>query len=199
MIFPSNISKEEVNQLPLEGFGGQIITVETHKDLTKALDELSKVSFIGFDTETKPAFRKGVYHQVALLQLAVAEKVFLVRLNKLGFPELLQELFCNHQLLKVGVSIRDDLAELRKLTDFQPRGIVELNELAKSLGVVREGARNLSATFLGFRISKSQQTSNWEKHQLTTKQQRYAATDAWVCQQIYEKLLHQGFVENGRS
>ena len=196
MIFPSNISKEEVNQLPLEGFGGKIITVETHRGLAKALDELSKFSYMGFDTETKPAFTKGVYHHVALLQLAVAEKVFLVRLNKLGFPELLQELFSNDQLLKVGVSIRDDLAELRKLTDFQPRGIVELNEVAKSLGVVREGARNLSATFLGFRISKSQQTSNWEKDQLTYKQQRYAATDAWVCQQIYGKLQQQGFIRN---
>jgi ribonuclease D len=162
-----------------------------------ALDELSEFSYMGFDTETKPAFRKGVYHHVALLQLAVAEKVFLVRLNKLGFPKLLQELFSNEQLLKVGVSIRDDLTELRKLTDFQPRGIVELNKVAKSMGVVREGARNLSATFLGFRISKSQQTTNWEKDQLTSKQQRYAATDAWVCQQIYEKLTGLGFLGNG--
>ena len=96
--------------------------------------------------------------------------------------------------MKVGISIRDDLTELKKLSDFNPKGIVELNTVAKELGVVREGARNLTATFLGFRISKSQQTTNWERADLTQKQQRYAATDAWVCYQIYHKLVRQGFV-----
>ena len=179
----------------MEGYSGKIVTVETHKDLSRALDELKTYTYLGFDTETKPAFKKGVYHQVALLQLAVAEKVFLVRLNKLGFPSSLRKLFSTDQLLKVGVSIRDDLSELRKLTDFEPKGIIELNDVAKGLGVVRQGARNLSATFLGFRISKSQQTSNWENHKLTSKQQRYAATDAWICYQIYQKLIRQGFVD----
>ena len=197
MIFPSDITKEEVNQLPLQGYQGRIVIVDSTGGLSKAMKELRKTSYFGFDTETKPAFKKGVYHQVALLQLALVEKVFLIRLNKLGFPGALQDLFNSDHILKVGVSIRDDLAELRKLANFEPRGVVELNQVAKGLGVVREGARNLTATFLGFRISKSQQTSNWEKDQLTTKQQRYAATDAWVCHEIYNKLLGLGFVENG--
>jgi len=196
MIFPADITKEEVNELPLHGYLGRIVIVDTTRGLSKAMKELEKTSFLGFDTETKPAFRKGVYHQVALLQLALAEQVFLIRLNKLGFSGALQELFSSNHLLKVGVSIRDDLAELQKLTSFEPRGVVELNQVAKGLGVVREGARNLTATFLGFRISKSQQTSNWEKDQLTTKQRRYAATDAWVCHQIYEKLSGLGYIKN---
>ena len=196
MIFPADITKEEVNELPLHGYLGRIVIVDTTRGLSKAMKELEKTSFLGFDTETKPAFRKGVYHQVALLQLALAEQVFLIRLNKLGFYGALQELFSSDHLLKVGVSIRDDLAELQKLTSFEPRGVVELNKVAKGLGVVREGARNLTATFLGFRISKSQQTSNWEKDQFTTKQRRYAATDAWVCHQIYEKLSGVGYVKN---
>ena len=199
MIFPSDITKEEVNQLPLQGYQGRIVVVDTIKGFANAIKEVEKASFLGFDTETKPAFRKGVYHRVALLQLALAERVFLIRLNKLGFPGALQEVFSSKHLLKVGVSIRDDLSELRKLAKFEPCGVIELNEVAKGMGVVREGARNLTATFLGFRISKSQQTSNWEKDRLTTKQERYAATDAWVCYQIYQKLQQLGFLENGKD
>lgn len=195
MIFPADISKEQVNKLPLKGYPGEILVVDNRQSLNKALRALENHPFLGFDTETKPAFRKGVYHRVSLLQLAVEDTVFLVRLNKLGFPRKLQAVFSNQGILKVGVSIRDDLTELRKLAPFQPKGIVELNEVAKELGVVREGARNLTATFLGFRISKSQQTSNWEREQLSRKQQTYAATDAWICYRIYDKLIKQGFVE----
>ncbi len=195
MIFPKNISKEEVNKLPLQSYEGSILVVDTYKVLQQAMRDLSRHEFIGFDTETKPAFRKGVYHQVALLQLAIEDQVYLVRLNKLGFPKILRDLFSNPSILKIGISIRDDLIELKKLTRFNPKGIVELNEVAKELDVVREGARNLTATFLGFRISKSQQTSNWEKEELTAKQKYYAATDAWVCFRIYQKLTQQGYLD----
>jgi ribonuclease D len=194
MIYPLNITKDEVNKLPLRGYRGDIQVVDTHQALSMAVKDIQRHHFLGFDTETKPAFRKGVYHQVALLQLAVAERVYLIRLNQLGFPQVLCKMFGNPGILKVGISIRDDLAELQKLARFNPTAIVELNEVAKNLGVVREGARNLTATFLHFRISKSQQTSNWERDQLTLKQRRYAATDAWICHQIYEKLLSQSLI-----
>lgn len=196
MIFPADITKDQVNRLPLKEYRGKIQVVDNIMGLNKAVKMLDQYPYLGFDTETKPAFRKGVYHHVSLLQLAVKDMVFLVRLNKLGFPDILQELFFNRDRLKVGISIRDDLVELKKLADFNPDGIVELNEVAKDLGVVRQGARNLTATFLGFRISKSQQTSNWENERLSQKQQRYAATDAWVCFRIYDKLVKQGFLEN---
>lgn len=195
MSFPRDISKEEVNELPLRGYAGPILVIDTYKELQQAIHDLARYEFIGFDTETKPAFRKGVYHQVALLQLAIEEQVYLVRLNKLGFPKILRDLFSNPSIRKVGVSIRDDLIELKKLAKFHPKGIVELNEVAKELDVVREGARNLTATFLGFRISKSQQTSNWEKDELTIKQKNYAATDAWICFRIYQKLTQQGYLD----
>ena len=195
MNFPRDISKEEVNELPLRGYQGPIVVVDTYKGLQQAIRNLSRFEIIGFDTETKPAFRKGVYHKVALLQLATEEQVYLVRLNKLGFPKILCDLFSNPSILKVGVSIRDDLIELKKLAKFHSQGVVELNEVAKELEVVREGARNLTATFLGFRISKSQQTSNWEKDELTTKQKVYAATDAWICFRIYQKLTQQGYLD----
>ena len=106
----------------------------------------------------------------------------------------MQELFSETNQLKVGISIRDDLLELQKLAKFSPGGIIELNDIAKGLGVLREGVRNLTATFLGFRISKSQQTTNWERDQLTEKQMYYAATDAWVCHEIYSKLYQQGYL-----
>lgn len=196
MIYPSDITKDEVNKLPLRGYRGDIQVVDTHQALFKAVKDIQKYNFLGFDTETKPAFRKGVYHQVALLQLAVTERVYLIRLNQLGFPPVLCKIFGNPGIRKVGISIRDDLSELKKLARFSPMGIVELNEVARNLGVVREGARNLTATFLRFRISKSQQTSNWERDQLTLKQRRYAATDAWVCQQIYDKLLRESLISD---
>jgi ribonuclease D len=194
MIFPQNITKEEVNDLPLGRYEGPIEVVEDYHRLTKILDHIASAPFIGFDTETKPAFKKGVYHQVALLQLATEQQVYLIRLSKLGFPKPLQELFRSPDLLKIGISIRDDLIEMQKLKRFNPEGIIELNDVAKQLGVIREGVRNLTATFLGFRISKSQQTSNWERDSLTEKQQYYAATDAWVCHEIYAKLVRQGFI-----
>ncbi|MDH3711257.1 MAG: 3'-5' exonuclease domain-containing protein 2 [Cyclobacteriaceae bacterium] len=194
MMFPENISKEEVNQLPLGKYEGPITVVDSKTALHRALRAIERSSFIGFDTETKPAFQKGVYHQVALLQLALADQVFLIRLSKIGFPTALRELFSESGKLKVGISIRDDLVELQKLANFRPHGIVELNEIAKDLGVLREGVRNLTATFLGFRISKSQQTTNWERDQLTEKQMYYAATDAWVCHEIYQKLFRQGYL-----
>lgn len=194
MMFPENISREEVNKLPLGKYEGPITIVDTRSGLYRALRAIERSSFVGFDTETKPAFQKGVYHKVALLQLALADQVFLIRLSKIGFPRALQELFSEPSRLKVGISIRDDLVELQKLALFNPDGIVELNEIAKNLGVLREGVRNLTATFLGFRISKSQQTTNWERDQLTEKQMFYAATDAWVCHEIYQKLFKQGYL-----
>ncbi len=196
MMFPENISKEEVNQLPLGKYEGPITVVDSKTSMYRALRAIERSSFIGFDTETKPAFHKGVYHQVALLQLALSDQVFLIRLSKIGFPAPLRELFSEPGKLKVGISIRDDLVELQKLANFRPHGIIELNDVAKDLGVLREGVRNLTATFLGFRISKSQQTTNWERAQLTEKQMYYAATDAWVCHEIYHKLFRQGYLSS---
>ncbi len=194
MNFPENISREEVNSLPLGKYQGTIKVIEEYRELREVMPAIRKSPFVGFDTETKPAFKKGVYHHVALLQLALEQQVFLVRLCKLGFPKILRSLFSDQKILKVGISIRDDIIELQNLAGFEPEGVVELNDVAKSLGVVREGVRNLTATFLEFRISKSQQTSNWEREKLTSKQQYYAATDAWVCYKIYSKLKYQGYV-----
>ncbi|MGI9543976.1 MAG: 3'-5' exonuclease [Cyclobacteriaceae bacterium] len=194
-MFVKKILKQEVNQLPLQGYEGTIEVVEKSFEIQPAIKEIIAHPALGFDTETKPVFRKGVYHSVALMQVAIPEKVFLFRLNKIGFPTALRSLFEGQKLKKVGISIRDDLKDLQKLAPYQPQQVIELNQVAKDLGVQNEGARNLTAIFLGFRISKSQQTTNWERDQLTEQQLRYAATDAWVCLEIYQKLLYQGFIQ----
>ena len=195
-MYPERITKDEVNILPLIKYEGPIDLIEKEDDYKKALAELRKASVIGFDTETKPAFKKGQSFAVALIQLAIPGKVFLIRLNLLGFRDGLVAIFENPDIRKVGISIRDDVIDLQKLNPFEPQNVFEINDAAANIGIVNQGVRNLSGIILESRISKSQQTSNWENPVLHPKQQVYAATDAWVCLEIYEKLLRQGFIED---
>jgi ribonuclease D len=193
-LFAKHITKEQVNQLPLGRYDGKLAVISHADKLQQAVDRIRQEGVVGFDTETKPTFRKGQYHHVSLLQIAVPGMVFLFRLNYLGMPPELRSIFEDSSVTKVGIGIRDDLLELQKLHHFKPRNILDLNAEVKSLGVKNAGVRNLSAIFLEFRISKSQQTSNWERDELTDKQLRYAATDAWVCLEIYNRLQDWGYL-----
>lgn len=194
-MFLKEITKEAVNELPVEKYEGKLVLITTQEQIKAALHEIYQHKALGFDTETKPAFKKGEYNSVSLLQIATTEAVYLFRLNFTGFTKELADLFCDQKILKVGISIRDDIKELQKLRNFDPESIVELNTVAKDLGVKHEGVRSLSAIFLHIRISKTQQTTNWERETLNEKQLRYAATDAWVCLEIYNRLLYQGFID----
>lgn len=192
-MFSKQITKEEINELPLKRYEGKVRLVTDTEALDDALEHIRAYDFLGFDTETKPAFRKGVHHMVALLQIAIPDMVYLIRLNHLGFPRELAHLFTDERIQKVGISIRDDLRHLKQLGDkfhvhFEPENILELNDVAHEMGIEHAGVKKLTGIFMGFRVSKSQQTSNWENVELTEKQIRYAATDAWVCLEIYEKL-----------
>lgn len=142
----------------------------------------------GFDTETRPVFVRGRTHKVALLQLALPEKVFLIRLTHTGITDALVDYFEDEQQLKIGLAVRDDIKALQRRRKFTPRGFVELTNLTRTAGYAGEGIRTLTPQILGCRISKSAQTSNWEAPTLTEKQLRYAATDAWVCLEMYKKL-----------
>lgn len=193
-MYLKEITKEEVNELPVEKYEGHLVLITTQEQAKEALREIYKYKVLGFDTETKPAFKKGEYNSVSLLQIATTETVYLFRLNLIGFTKELASLFNDGSILKVGISIRDDIKELRKLREFEPVGVIELNTISKELGVKQEGVRSLSAIFLGIRISKTQQTTNWEREILNEKQQRYAATDAWVCLEIYNRLLYKGYL-----
>ncbi len=161
------------------------------------LEELTTHAVVGFDTETKPVFKRGVHHDVSLVQLAVPGKAFLIRLNHIGFTDVLSAFFADERIKKVGISIKDDLRHLAQLAKkhhvrFESVNTLDLNDTAKQLNVPHMGVKKLTGIFLDFRVSKGQQTSNWENPKLTEKQQRYAATDAWVCLEIYQQLEKLG-------
>lgn len=183
-----NISNEELNSLPLGMFTGKVVVIQETAQIKKILPELYDQEALGFDTETKPVFVRGHSHKVALLQLALPEKVFLIRLQQTGVPDELAEFLESATIEKAGVAIRDDLVALKRLRSFSPAGFVELTHLTKAAGLEVESVKKLTGLLLGFRISKSAQTSNWEAPTLTEKQIQYAATDAWVCLEIFKKL-----------
>lgn len=185
----TTITHEEVNSLPLKAFEGKIVLIEDPAKLEKAVQEISKQRLVGFDTETRPSFKKGQHYKVSLLQLALDKKVFLIRLNHTGLTDELIALLENENVIKTGVGLRDDLVALQKLRKFHPKGFEDLAVISKKSGLLVESVKKLTALLLGFRISKSAQTSNWEAVSLSEKQLEYAATDAWVCLEIHKKLV----------
>ena len=186
--FKATITSEEINDLPLRAFEGKIVVIETADQVKKAFDEINNYRAVGFDTETRPVFVRGQSHPVALLQIALPQKVYLIRLKHTGIPQELINFLQDEDTLKVGVALRDDIKALQRIKRFKPNGIFELTELTRKAGIEAEGLKKLAALVLGFRISKSAQTSNWDADQLNEKQTLYAATDAWVCLEIYRKL-----------
>jgi ribonuclease D len=170
--------------------------INTLDQVKEVADELIKHKLIGFDTETRPSFRKGTQYYVSLLQLATEEMAFLIRLNEIGMPGLIQEILEDSSIVKIGAAVLDDLRGLRKVSlGFEPQSFFDLNEELKKVGFENVGVRNLAAMVLNIRISKSEQVSNWEASELTEKQKLYAATDAWVCLEIYKKLQYQGYLD----
>lgn len=187
-MFKESISNEELLEMPLKSFEGDIILVDSDGKFQFAVNELSKQSIIGFDTETKPSFKKGVNNKVALLQLSTENRAFLFRINRIGLPEGLRHILSNPNILKPGVAIRDDIKGLQEVVNFEPAGFIELQDVAKDMGIQNFSLKKLAAIFCGFRISKGQQLSNWEAPELTEAQQAYAATDAWTALKIFEKI-----------
>jgi ribonuclease D len=186
--FRSNITKEEINDLEVSAYNGRITVVEDEENIDDCIREIRKYDVVGFDTESKPSFKKYSTHQVSLIQLATPEEVFLFRINKTGFNGGLIRLFEDSSIIKVGVSIHDDIIRLKAISDFNPHNFLELQDLTNDFGIESNSLRKLAAIVLGFRISKSQQLSNWEAEQLSDNQLIYAATDAWASLEIYNKL-----------
>ncbi len=187
-MFQKKITKEQLSKLPVKAFHGDTFLIDSYRKLKSALPYLHDNNLLGFDTETKPTFKRGNYHSVALLQLATKDKAFLIRLNKIGLPDEITEILQNKDIKKVGVAIRDDIKALQRLKRFEAGGFVELQNLVKNYGIENFGLRKLTGLILNFKISKRQQLSNWENSVLTDAQISYAATDAWVSYEIYLKL-----------
>jgi len=190
-MYRESIDKDELAELPLIQFEGDITLVESKDDYMASIEYLSQQTLLGFDTETKPAFKKGVVYEVALLQLATEERAFLFRLNKIGLPNGLKNILENPDIQKIGVAIRDDIKGLQKLNHFKPGGFIELQDHVKDYGILDFSLKKLSAIVLGYRISKAQRVTNWEAPDLTEAQLIYAATDAWISHRIFESLNQQ--------
>ena len=178
------VSKEDVQKYPLINFNGHISVIDNKKDVLKYCNIISKSSVVGFDTETKPAFQKGIVHDVSLLQLSVDDHVFLFRINKIGFPQEIIDILSNKHILKVGIDIKNDISALKRLQLFKHANFIDLNTLAISNGFKSIGAVKLSIMLLGYRISKKQRLSDWSSEILTDSQITYAAIDAWICPKL---------------
>ncbi len=185
----SSISKEAISELPLCQFNGSITVLEDPFLINDIVAELYGEKILGFDTETRPSFKKGMQNSVSLLQLSTASKAYLFRLNKIGFQDELINLLENPKIIKVGVGIQDDLRGLARLSRFKPARFIEIQEVVKSFGIDVFSLKALAGLLLNVRISKRQQLSNWEVEELTPGQIDYAATDAWIAYRIFYELM----------
>ena len=186
--FINKISNEEVAALEAVRFDGEIIVIETEEALEEACMYLAERSILGFDTETRPSFKAGVTNKVALLQLSTYERCYLIRLCRVKFSNKLQSILQRSDILKVGADVAGDLRSLSKVRSFTPRGFLDLQSEVGKFGIEDKSLRKMSGIILGKRVSKAQRLSNWEAQSFTDQQKVYAATDAWVCLKILERL-----------
>lgn len=187
--YQSTIDKKLISAMPKVTFPGRIIVIYTEADARKAIDYLNTCSVVGVDTETRPSFRKGKVNSVALLQISTPDTCFLFRLNRIGIPDFLEE-FLQNDVLKIGLSLRDDFNMLRRANNKDPRvgNWIELQDYVSRFGIADKSLQKIYAILFGEKISKSQRLSNWEADVLTESQQLYAATDAWATLRIYLEL-----------
>jgi len=187
-MFQESITKEELDILPSKSFDGEILLVDSHEKVAEAVRYLSGAEVLGFDTETKPSFKRGQVNKVALLQLSTGSRAFLFQLHKTGLTSELKAILSDSSICKVGVAIRDDIKALQRLGFFKPGGFVELQDEVKGFGIQDFSLKKIAGIVLGVRISKSQRLTNWEASELTEGQQAYAATDAWIAHEIFQSL-----------
>ena len=188
-IIYNKFEKAMISSLPVAEFEGRIIVILTPDETEKAVRYLLAQEILGLDTETRPSFKKGHQHKVALLQVATPDTCFLFRLNHTGLTPALVELLEDTMVTKVGLSWHDDLNSLHKLGDFKAGHFIDIQEYVRDVGIEDMSLQKLFANLFGRKISKRQQLSNWEADILNERQKRYAATDAWACILMYNELL----------
>lgn len=184
----SKYDKKLIVGLPRATFGGRVIVVDTESEASKAIAYLLKQPLLGFDTETRPTFRPGPMHPVALLQVSTLDTCFLFRLNRIGLPECVIRLLSDQRITKVALSWSDDSGQLQRRHKFKMGNFIELQTFVKEFGIEDCSLQKLYANVFGQKISKAQQLSNWEADVLSEAQKLYAATDAWACVRLYEEL-----------
>lgn len=188
-MFKDRISNEELKELPLSAFEGEIVVVDAPGEVyDKAVEYLGGCTLLGFDTETRPSFSPGTHYGTALLQLSSEDRAFLFRLNCIGLPAELKSILRSKSIKKIGAAVLDDIRGLQRHGMFTPGGFVDLQKEVGKFGICELGVKKMAGIILGVKISKAQQLSNWESAALSPAQQRYAATDAWICREMYLKL-----------
>ncbi len=181
--------KENINDLPIERFEGNIYIIDNEAEANKAVNYLLTQPLLGFDTETRPCFQKGKLHKVALLQVATTDQCFLFRLNRMeGIPASILSLLEDSTITKVGLGLKDDMMNLRKRAEFTPGTFIDIQNEITKLGIKDKSLQKIYANLFAKKIAKRQQLSNWEADVLSVAQQQYAAIDAWACVKIYNEI-----------
>ena len=188
------ISHDELMGLPILRYAGPVHVVATPADLRHALRDIRREKIVGFDTETRPTFRKGQFHLPSLVQIGASRAVWLFQLARLDCSKPLAEVFSSPRVVKAGVALARDLSDLQKVFPFQAENVVDLGDVAKQHAIQQTGVRNLAGLFLRGRITKGARTSNWSAPALTPSQVTYAATDAWVCRELYLRFENLGWL-----
>jgi ribonuclease D len=192
--FPRDISREAMAALPIRRYEGEVVLVADHRALVRASNDIGRESVVGWDTETRPAFRKGESYLPSLVQIATERAVYVFQLPQLDVSRQMAEFFGAPQIVKVGISVKDDLAKLAMVFPLEPVSVLDAGLVARRHGMAQTGLRNLAGIFLGFRVPKGAKTTNWASPRLTPQQVNYAATDAWACRELYLKFKELGMV-----
>jgi len=188
------ISREDLANLPIRRYEGEVCVVAEPHDVARALADIRQETVVGLDTETRPAFRKGEVHLPCLVQVATARTVYLFQLRRVDASHAIAEMLGEPHILKVGVALADDLRSLKKVFPFTEKSVLDLGIVARRAGFGQTGVRNLAGIFLGIRIPKGAKTTNWAVTHLTQQQIVYAATDAWVCRELYLSFREKGMI-----
>ena len=170
----------------------QVFVVTNQRQAGIAFDELMAAGFVGFDTESKPTFRKGEKSEGPhVLQFATTEKAFIFQSHFLeGHPVIIDALK-SADLTKIGFGLGGDLTQISNRFGIRPASIVDLDRSFRKLGYRNSiGAKSAVAMLFQRRLlkSKSVTTSNWAARELTERQLLYAANDAYAALRIFHAL-----------
>ena len=187
-MYQSEISKEEVAGLDLIQYEGPIHLIDSIEAFENEIDRIALEPVLGFDTETRPSFKKGKVYPTSLIQISSLEQSWIIRVSRIGYPKRLLKLLSGELPLKIGVGLQDDIRRLRADFQFEPQGFLDLQNYVQAFRIDEKGLKKITGIVLDKRISKSQQVSNWDADELSEAQLRYAATDAWICLMIYNSL-----------
>ncbi len=187
-----HIDKDFIATLPLLQYTGKIVLIEDEETAREAVKKLLSEKILGFDTETRPSFTRGNAYLTSLVQLCGENCAYLFRLDFCGGVPVLFPIFENRRILKVGVAVKEDVRHLKMRAPFDDAGFVDASNYTRKVKIENTGLRALCAYFLGGRISKAAQVSNWAARKLTEQQIVYAATDAWTSRLLFLKLQERG-------